>query len=113
MLFADARGSQVSLVSTQQAHGPGRCSDGCHPTLASTAPTKMQNSPTEANRRILIVDDDEALRMLLVAVLASDAYDVHHASSGVEAVERFEQLRPHLILLGRLMPNLDGFEACA
>jgi len=73
----------------------------------------MQNSPTEAHRRILIADDDEAVRMLLVAVLASDAYDVHHASSGVEAVERFEQLRPHLILLGKLMPNLDGFEACA
>ncbi|HEX2672577.1 MAG TPA: EAL domain-containing protein [Polyangiaceae bacterium] len=60
-----------------------------------------------------MVTADESLRTLLVAVCADEAYDVHQASNGVEGVERFEQLSPHLILMDAIMPKLDGFEACA
>jgi len=72
----------------------------------------MQN-PTDEHKRILIVDDDESLRMLIAASLAGDAYEIHHACDGTEGVEQFERLRPRLILMAALMPTLDGFGACA
>jgi len=82
-------------------------------TVLQLVAMKMQNSPIEPHRRVLIATNDEALHALLVVVFAGEAYDIDHASNGVEAVERFEQLSPQLILMDALMPKQDGFEACA
>ena len=63
--------------------------------------------------RILVVDDLEANRRLLEALLTADYYDVMMASRGEEAVQLAKREKPDLILLDVMMPGgIDGYEAC-
>jgi len=60
--------------------------------------------------RILIVDDDDALRESLEMILASEGYTVTTACSGDQALERTEEVPLDLVLCDVRMPGLDGFE---
>jgi two-component system response regulator AtoC len=60
--------------------------------------------------RILIVDDDEALRESLSLVLASEGFDLVSAASGEEALEKVEETPVDVILCDLRMPGIDGFE---
>ncbi|MFT3727069.1 MAG: PleD family two-component system response regulator [Terricaulis sp.] len=63
--------------------------------------------------RILVVDDLEANRRLLEAMLSADYYDVLLASRGEEGVQLARREKPDLILMDVMMPGgIDGFEAC-
>jgi putative two-component system response regulator len=61
--------------------------------------------------RILLVDDDPAIRRLIRGALGKH-YNVQEAASGEEALELSASFAPHLALLDIVMPGLDGFEAC-
>ncbi len=61
---------------------------------------------------ILVVDDDESLRGLTRSFLTRTGYRVIEAANGIEALARYEQDRPDLVLLDAMMPQLDGFETC-
>ncbi|HXI12667.1 MAG TPA: response regulator [Thermoanaerobaculia bacterium] len=63
--------------------------------------------------KVLVVDDDAAIRMLLARWLAKHAFEIDQASDGVEAVERIEANLPHLILLDIMMPRMNGFGVVA
>jgi len=58
--------------------------------------------------RILLVDDDPDLLVVLAEQLHEDGYDVATARDGVEALRRLEMGWPDLILLDLMMPRLDG-----
>src|SRR5436309_6972427 len=64
--------------------------------------------------RILVVDDDAAVRESLGRALRLEGYDVELASDGSEALERLEGdgADPDLVVLDVLMPNVDGLEVC-
>lgn len=63
--------------------------------------------------RVLVVDDDAALRESLARALALEGYRVEVADDGAQAVERFENGDvPDVVVLDVLMPNLDGLGAC-
>src|SRR5688572_18476590 len=61
---------------------------------------------------ILIVDDEPVGRKTLEALLLTQNYELAFASNGQEALAQAEALRPDLILLDVMMPELDGFETC-
>jgi len=61
-------------------------------------------------QRILIVDDDEALRESLELVLASEGYEVASADCGETALERIEEHPVDVVLCDLRMPGIDGFE---
>lgn len=63
--------------------------------------------------KVLVVDDNEANRLLAQETLRSEGYEVTLASSGEEALAAFQQDRPDLVLLDIRMPGLDGFETSA
>lgn len=63
------------------------------------------------SRNILIVDDDEAIRRLLLKLLA-DQYDLTAAASGEEALILADAFQPDIVLLDIMMPGLDGIETC-
>ncbi len=61
---------------------------------------------------ILIVDDDPHIREVVRFALGSAGFDTIEASDGVEAIERFKELSPALVVLDIMMPELDGIEVC-
>jgi CheY-like chemotaxis protein len=63
-----------------------------------------------AKNRILVVDDEEALRVVLSAELEGEGYQVTSASDGQEAINVLTTKEFDLILLDIKMPNVDGFE---
>lgn len=62
--------------------------------------------------RILVVDDDRAVRESLRRSLAFNGYSVELAEDGVEALERIAHDRPDALVLDVMMPRLDGLEVC-
>ncbi|WP_298983358.1 response regulator [Caldilinea sp.] len=71
-----------------------------------------QSSRAPNKSLILVVDDSPAGRETLQALLFSDAYELHFATDGLQALAMAAQLRPDLILLDVMMPGIDGFEVC-
>jgi diguanylate cyclase (GGDEF)-like protein len=62
---------------------------------------------------ILVADDDRAMRFALNDVLQADGYRIELASTGVQALTICERQMPDLILMDAMMPEMDGFNACA
>jgi DNA-binding response OmpR family regulator len=62
--------------------------------------------------RILIVDDEDDFLELLQYKLARHGYDLVVATDGVNALSQARTLKPNLILLDILLPDLDGLSVC-
>ncbi len=62
--------------------------------------------------RILIVEDEEALTLLLRYNLEAEGYEVETAGSGDEADTRFKEKLPDLVILDWMLPGLSGIELC-
>jgi len=62
--------------------------------------------------RILVVDDTPANLQALSATLKEKGYQISVATNGQQALEAVARVRPDLILLDVVMPEMDGFEAC-
>ena len=62
--------------------------------------------------KILIVDDAAFMRMMVKDALSKGGYtDVAEAVDGAEAVEKYKELHPDLVIMDITMPNMDGLEA--
>ncbi len=64
------------------------------------------------NHRILLVDDEDDILEFVRYNLQREGYEVFTARDGAEGVARALEVRPHLILLDRMMPRMDGLETC-
>ena len=62
---------------------------------------------------ILVVDDDNFMRMHLCKQLTDAGYQVEEASNGLEAIAIYTRLHPDIVLLDIMMPVMDGFSCCA
>lgn len=61
-------------------------------------------------KKILIIEDDNFLRILLSKKLRSEVYSILSAAESVEAFNLLKSNKPDLILLDLLLPGVDGFE---
>ena len=61
---------------------------------------------------ILIADDDPAGRKVLESVLINQGYELEFATNGREVLKKAAELKPDLILLDIMMPEMDGIEVC-
>jgi len=61
-------------------------------------------------KKILVVDDNQDSRELVVKVLKNKGYEMVEAVDGEEAIEKAIAERPHLILLDISIPKLNGYE---
>ena len=62
--------------------------------------------------RVLIVDDQPELRLLLTLTLAGAQVDLREAANGQEALVECDAQPPDIVLLDVMMPGLDGYEVC-
>ena len=63
-------------------------------------------------RRVLLADDDQALRRLISTTLGTEDFELLQARDGEEALSLARSEHPELVLLDINMPHLDGFEVC-
>lgn len=61
-------------------------------------------------RRILVVDDEEILRMLICDTLESFGFEIHEATDGEEALVKMNSNDYDLVILDYMMPQLTGLE---
>jgi two-component system KDP operon response regulator KdpE len=64
-----------------------------------------------SNAKILVVDDEPQIRRLLRATLTGHGYQVADARSGEEALEKFREYLPDLLIMDLNMPGMGGLEA--
>lgn len=65
-----------------------------------------------AKAKILLVDDEPDILEIVEYNLKNEGYKVYTASSGIEGVSLAKEVKPDLILLDVMMPEMDGIEAC-
>ena len=76
--------------------------------LLTRLPAPQQRPPL-----VLVVDDDQGMRLMLRHAMEPDGYTVEEAEDGKQGLSAYERLRPDIVLLDALLPGLDGFAVCA
>jgi DNA-binding response OmpR family regulator len=59
-------------------------------------------------KKILLADDEPDIAIIVSKILKCNGYDVIIATDGIQCLEMAENEKPHLILLDKKMPNMDG-----
>jgi len=62
------------------------------------------------SHKILIVDDQYGIRILLNEVFQKEGYETYQAANGVQALDIVQKHSPHLVLLDMKIPGMDGIE---
>lgn len=63
-------------------------------------------------KKILIADDEEYVRELIVTTINTGEYELIEATDGLEVLDLARKEAPDLLLLDIMMPGMDGFEVC-
>jgi len=65
-----------------------------------------------AGKTVMLVDDAAFMRMMLKDILVKNGYDViGEAANGLQAIEKYNELKPDLTILDITMPEMDGIQA--
>ncbi len=72
----------------------------------------METNGKKKRPLVLVVDDDTSMRLLARLSLEKEGCEVEEAEDGLKALSMLETLKPDLILLDVLMPEMNGFEVC-
>ncbi|WNY28537.1 Chemotaxis protein CheY [Methanimicrococcus stummii] len=62
-------------------------------------------------KKVLVVDDEDLLRDLLVQTIQNSGYAVEQAKDGESAVELYKKFSPDIVIMDIVMPNIDGIQA--
>lgn len=63
----------------------------------------------ETEKRILVTDDDDAIRALLLTILRRRGFKVDTARNGIEGLEQIRRCRYSLVVLDLMMPLMNGY----
>ncbi|MET0320185.1 MAG: EAL domain-containing protein [Duganella sp.] len=72
----------------------------------------MATPPTRQRGLVLVADDDPVMRLLMLEMLSQVGLDAVEAGDGVQALARYQEVAPDLVLLDVEMPGMDGFAVC-
>jgi len=73
--------------------------------------TEFVQFPVNMAKRVLIVDDNEHLRVILASILRFSGYEIFEAESGTQAIEKALSAKPNLILLDLDLTDMSGLDA--
>lgn len=60
--------------------------------------------------KVLVVDDDQNIQKLYKLELEDEGYEVYQAYSGTEGIALFDKVKPDIVTLDILMPDIDGIQ---
>ena len=80
--------------------------------MSETHPATMRETKTDRAPRILVVEDEASLALLLVYNLEAEGYQVEHVDNGDEAELRLAESPPDLVILDWMLPGVSGLEIC-
>ncbi|MBX4187698.1 MAG: response regulator [Candidatus Doudnabacteria bacterium] len=66
-------------------------------------------APTQKPKKVLVAEDELAMREIVVEKLQSGGFNVTQAEDGAVAIKQIDKVKPDLILLDLMMPEVDGF----
>ncbi len=72
----------------------------------------MEETAPREHPLVLVVDDDTTMRLLACESMQKTGFEIVEAKDGETALSTFEQMRPDIVLLDVMMPNMDGFATC-
>ena len=109
-------GFSVPAKVLRNADGCRRCRSAAH-RRAYCEEVIAEASRTLGNedlidRRVLVVDDDPTVAEVVAEYLRSAGFVVDRVADGFEAIEAEARISPDLIVLDRMLPGIDGIEAC-
>jgi DNA-binding response OmpR family regulator len=90
----------------------GRSSPTAKPDPAGEAPAGNLVTPVDRPLKILVADDEPAMVGVIGAILGSAGHRIIAAYDGREAIRRFDDEHPDLVLLDLAMPGIDGADVC-
>ena len=90
---------QVNLASPQNTE------------IDTASPQVTGLAASQIKYRILVVDDRPESRLLLIKMLSQLGFSTNEAANGLQAITKWEEWEPHLILMDMRMPIMDGYEA--
>lgn len=64
----------------------------------------------EAKKKVLVIDDENDILLIIKSALHEEGYDVTTANNGYDGLALAEDASPDLIILDIMMPEMDGFE---
>jgi signal transduction histidine kinase/DNA-binding response OmpR family regulator len=64
-------------------------------------------------RLVMIIDDDAHIRELLRQELEADGYTIMESEDGLDAIQKLQKTKPHLIILDIMMPKINGYDTAA
>jgi two-component system response regulator RegX3 len=79
-----------------------------------TVPSGQEVAPVQdiEKARVLVVEDEEAFLDALLIGLEREGFSMTVARDGVDAIARFEEMRPDLVLLDIMLPRMSGLDVC-
>ena len=66
----------------------------------------------EKKKKILVVDDDPSIVKLVKSILEHEGFEISTASDGLDAMVQVKEVKPDLIVLDIMMPELNGYDVC-
>ncbi len=113
----EGRGTTFSVILpvAKQSTAPPGGTDRIRESAAAAAPMPSPSAPADESQRlkeklVLVVDDEADSRILLTHLVAECGCRVITADSGEQALRRAKEVRPDLILLDLMMPQMDGWQ---
>src|ERR1051326_9078006 len=101
---APSRVPRISYAAPRSIEGPARS----RPILVRTEQAVVRNSGRRRAMRALVVDDDPKTVVFIRAYLEKDGYHVLSAGDGLSALRAIRDQEPDLVVLDRMLPELDG-----
>jgi DNA-binding response OmpR family regulator len=78
--------------------------------MDETASSGHTNPPENNSKKILMVEDDDALAMVYLTRLKAEGFDIKRVNNGEDALAAAIEYHPNLVLLDVMMPKVNGFD---